>query len=258
MKWIGFILLTASCLMADDNAPRVVRLRGFQGLWLSPIIPLDRGDALSHWRFDEAILNDRADSADSKTLAEQGGVPSNTGKITNSADFSGGGSFLQNVTFYDPGDSDFSFSGWVWFNAHDSAQVPMQRATDSQAQYQLESDGTNLRWGVSSNGTAINTWVVSTVPITNAVWIFVVAYHDSVNNVIGISVNNETVVTAAHGGGVSTAAANGLRFGIRNSTGGSDYFNGRTDSFTYWKRRLSAFDISRLWNNGNGLDYPFP
>jgi hypothetical protein len=251
-RLLTLLLLLPLCSQAQST--RLLKFKTFSRLW-APAVPggLNNGDVLDHWRMDEASGATRVDIADSKNFTENGNVPNIVGKITNAADFSGGGAHIGS-TFRNVTNTTFSWSGWVYFKSHASGQTPFGTLT---ASYLLESDGTAVRFGVSSNLTAITTTVTSTVPITNNTWIFVACGYDNAAKVIYIACNNgngmETVVTASHGGGVANATD--LRFGISPT---ATYLDGYTDSWTFWQRRLSASDISRVFNNNVGLDWPFP
>lgn len=109
---------------------------------------------------------------------------------------------------------------------------------------------------VDSNGGGTDTTVTANTfgAISAATWYFVVAWHDSVSNQIGISVNG-TADTAAHSAGVFDGTGP-FAIGARvNAT--SDYWDGLIDEFGFWRRVLSGAEITELYNAGAGRDYAY-
>lgn len=87
---------------------------------------------------------------------------------------------------------------------------------------------------------------------TTATWYFVVAWHDSVNNLIGISVNAGTANTTAWTTGVKDSTQPFLIGG-----GSSLPMDGRIDEVGIWKRVLSGAEITELYNGGTGRNYAY-
>ncbi len=75
-------------------------------------------------------------------------------------------------------------------------------------------------------------------------WYFVVAWHDSTADTINIQVNNGTVDNTAWSNGTRNAD-DGLDVG-RDGWGGDQYWNGRMDSLSFWKRVLTAQERTDL------------
>jgi hypothetical protein len=243
-------------VFSDDNLARSIRLRGFKGLWVAPFYYLDRGDALVHWKMNEPQLTTRVDSADSMDASEVGLVGQFSGQIGFSAGDFTAAHLSVSGAFPEAIGTDFSISGWVLchdVSVNDATPIAKYRlGTDNL--WEISTSVTKLSWRVSTNGVAVTTTVVSPWSLTNDLWFFVVAYRDNLNQTIGISVNNELFNTTACPVAVTDTGGT-VRLGISGATA---YFNGRVDSFTYWKRKLSQSDVKVLWNGGAGLDYPFP
>ncbi|MEP7356896.1 MAG: RHS repeat-associated core domain-containing protein, partial [Anaerolineales bacterium] len=91
-------------------------------------------------------------------------------------------------------------------------------------------------------------------PSTGA-WYFVVGWHDAVNNVINIQVNNGTANSLSWSGGVFDGNA-GFEIGGRNDTQ-PGYFDGRIDEVGLWKRVLGGDERTLLYRNGAGCQYAF-
>jgi hypothetical protein len=220
-------------------------------------------DLIAYWKMDEASGNaPDAHSSDDLTLA--GSVGSGTGKINGGRDFSGTGSannllYHANNSDFATGDVDFTFSCWVNFDSlSGNRHLITKDTTGSNAEYYLVYNNTNGRleftvyssagYGGGTTVTASNFGAPST-----GTWYHVVAWHDSGNNQIGISVNG-TSNTAGHSTGVWSPGGSTERFQV----GGSPYsgMDGVIDEVGYWKNRvLTSGDISDLYNGGSGLSY---
>lgn len=128
---------------------------------------------------------------------------------------------------------------------------------DSGVEYLLFYDvsADRFRFAVSPDGSA--TTIVSADTLgapADATWYFILCQHDSVNNLIGISVNNGTLDTAAH----TTGVFNGARpfeLGRNNGGGGSQYLTGLIDSAFVTKEILSADNKTFIYNAGAARAY---
>jgi len=77
---------------------------------------------------------------------------------------------------------------------------------------------------------------------------------------LAIYVDGYAISTTVYSSGTISANAIGvdMYIGANNPNGAADSFvNGNMDEFGYWDRELSAAEILSLWNNGDGLAYPF-
>lgn len=83
---------------------------------------------------------------------------------------------------------------------------------------------------------------------STATWYFIMAQYDQSN--LRISVNNGVVDQVAYSAGIRDAA--GL-FRIGGYSVAS--WDGRIDQVGFWKRALTAAEITQLYNSGNGLSY---
>lgn len=111
-----------------------------------------------------------------------------------------------------------------------------------------------VNFRVSSSGAAENATVLATSfgAVSTATWYNAVAWHDSINNNIGISVNL-SVTTAAYSSGVRSGSAPFVLGAISN--GSSAFMDGRIDETGFWKKVLSAQERSDLYNLGTGNTY---
>jgi hypothetical protein len=78
--------------------------------------------------------------------------------------------------------------------------------------------------------------------------------HDSVADLLKISVNNGAFVAVAYAGGPDTTTSNPS---VGGQPGGAAPMGGVIDEVGIWKRALSASEITTLYNSGSGTTYPF-
>lgn len=158
------------------------------------------------------------------------------------------------------GDEDFTFAGWFWLDDRDSSHHLFAKwdSGNNDREYQAGFAGTRLFFGISSNGISQTGYVAAGnfgLPPIGA-WMYVVCYHDAVNNLVGIQVDNGVANTAAtDGNGCNDNIARfclGARF-----DGGSyrDEHDGGIDETGIWGRLLSAGEKTWLYNGGAGRAY---
>ena len=90
------------------------------------------------------------------------------------------------------------------------------------------------------------------MPLSSNTWYYVVAWHDSVGNQVGISVNDSVPDTAAFTFGSFDDVGT---FAIGKES--VNYFGGTIDEVGFWKRTLTSGERTQLYNAGAGLAYPF-
>ena len=212
---------------------------------------------LAYWSFNETSGN-RADShTGGYTLTDNNTVLYGTGKQGNAA------AFVRSATEYlsiadsstwSRGDTDFTIAGWVYLDNKTNTQRIWGKynTTGNQREYLLQYNSTPDRFQflVSNDGTANVTVTANTFGSpTAATWYFVVVYHDSVNNLIGISVNGGAFDTTAHSTGIYNATSD---FTISNP---ANVLDGRVDELAFYGRMLTSGEISYLYNSGSGRTY---
>lgn len=215
----------------------------------------------AYWRLDEAS-GPRYDSAGGNTLTDNNTVTQAAGaKIGNAAQFTAANS--ESLSIADNadlsmGDIDFTICAWVYLDTKSAVRDLVTKwGASGQFEYLLVYDSVSDRYSffVSNNGTATPEARANTFgsPATGA-WHFIVAYHDSVGNVIGIKVNDGAANTTAHTTGVfnSTSA-----FHLGGRAGTPSYHNGRMDEIGVVRRLLTGAEMTELYNAGSGKTYPF-
>lgn len=214
---------------------------------------------ISYYKLDEAS-GDATDSNGSNTLTDNNSVGTSTGKIN------GARSFVRTSSKYlahtdnaslSFGDEDFTVAGWANRSSSGNTLVVIGKwqSAGNQLSFVLGYDTANTKffWIVSRDGTNFTSVYANSFGGTStSTWYYLVAWHDSVNNVIGISVN-DTSDTSAYSLGVFDSTAD---FRIGADQNGA-YWDGLIDEVGVWRRVLTSTERTSLYNSGNGLAYPF-
>lgn len=196
-------------------------------------------------------------------LTDNNTVTGNPGKVGMASQFTAlNGEYLSCADNVDlsTGDTSFHVVAWVNFDSLtvDRGIVEKDTLSGVDAEYTLRHDlaTSKLLWIVRQIGGADVARIGSDTfgTPTTSVWIFVSAFYDTDANIIGLSVNNGVIDTASTAGSPSDSTAS---FGIGRATVMASYMDGRINGVGFWKRRLSTSENSSLYNNGNGLAYPF-
>lgn len=200
-------------------------------------------------------------SGNSRNWTDNNTVTSAAGKVTYTAEdasqFTAANSEYLSIASnpsLQTGDIDFSFAGWVYIDSLATYRILLPTKWGSSGgtrEYTLEFDTPDdFGWYVSNNGTA-TVGVVATAPVVEASkWYFLTCWHDSVNNVIGIRVNDQQTFTTAHTTGVYSGTQ-----AFTPGNAATFYASGRMTNWSFWKKVLSASEITQLYNRGFGLDY---
>jgi hypothetical protein len=177
-----------------------------------------------------------------------------SGKIGNAANFVRASSqYLSHSddADLDSGDIDYTIATWVRISSvpADNAYI-IAKANGSTDEYKIFYNTSISKFDAAIGGTVLGG--AGSTPSTGT-WYFLVMQHDSVNDLISLSVNNGTPATVSYSGG----SPSGTSIFSIGSYGGYLYWNGDIDSTGYWKRKLSGTEITTLYNAGAGCDYPF-
>ena len=110
---------------------------------------------------------------------------------------------------------------------------------------------------VSDNGIDREYVAYTTVSPDTSTWYFVVGYHDSINNEIGISVNGNDFITKSYSDGVNTGPGNFMLGGLDNDVSGEpdNPHDGFLDDAFVFNKILTHGEIFWLYNEGIGRSY---
>lgn len=219
-------------------------------------------DLAAFWKLEEAS-GSRLDSVGSNTLTDVNTVTQAAGILGNAAQFLIANSEYLSIAdnaAIGMGDNDFTITCWLKLGVNNVGMGIVAKDAATKRDYALtfESPGSGSRFrfevcnGVSTSiGTARATSFG--LPATDT-WIFVVVWHDSVNNTVNIQVNNGTINSAATSGAAGRGTAD-LRIGSQQVN--PFYYTGLIDEVGIWKRILTTNEKSQLYANGVGITHPF-
>jgi hypothetical protein len=217
-------------------------------------------DLVSHYRFDEAS-GSATDVHGSKTLTDNNTVTSAAGKVGTSRQFTRANAEFFTSSAFTFGNTKFAVACWVYMDSKPANPMYIAaKATGGGAsgrEFELFWDNSVDRFVMKTGGGINVTATANTfgAPST-ATWYFIYAYHDSVADQIGISVNGgafDTANTSNSFAGTTT----GL-FNVGNyDTGVGTVWNwdGRIDSLSVYIGGFNTSDRTTLYNGGSGLDY---
>lgn len=154
------------------------------------------------------------------------------------------------------GNEDFTITGWYRVDDTSTDRRAIHKGSGidpSNFAYALRysSSGNVWRWAISSGS---STTGVNSSTFSSGVFQFVVCYHDSVANTIGISVNGGSFATASWSSG-SWDDSGAFYVGLDPSS--MTGYDGFIDDVAIWRRMLTAAEIAYLYNGGTG-NTPIP
>jgi hypothetical protein len=175
----------------------------------------------------------------------------------NAASFNGTNQFLSipsNSTLTVTGTS-FTFAFWAYFNSENTQIIISKRnASVTEREHQVNIFGGFVEFHVSADGSFEGRRVTSLALPALGNWnFFVCRYDSSGGGSIGISINNGAFVTTSSVGEITQTLTNPLQLGA--STGPSNFYQGRLASVGFWKKALTASEVTQLWNSGAGRTY---
>jgi len=223
---------------------------------------------VSYWKMDEASAGaapvTRVDSitATGNNLTDNNTTPNGTGKIGNClAPVATNLEFLNRASnaSLQTGDIDFTWAGWFQISDESTSRVLLgKNAAGVAGPYKISTTGISFDKlsfsvfdGSSSNAATANTFGA----LSLNTWYFFACKHDSVANLISISINAGTADTQAWTTGTNIETG-GFAIGQAGETAGANW-SGLIDEVGFWKRALSTTEIAFLYNSGTGRTYPF-
>lgn len=218
-------------------------------------------DLVAYWKLDEES-GTRIDSVGNNDLADNATVLYSAGKVGNAAEFEADNteylSIADNADI-SVGDIDFTVWGWCKFESLTTHRAVIGQygdtdATRSWSLYALIDTTIYMDFTIRVGASGYSVKATNFGAVTTATWYFVVAWHDSVNDLIGISVN-DTATTTAHTAGCVDVEE---EFTLGSRAGGTLSMDGPIDEVGFVKKVLSSTERTWLYNSGDGRTYPFP
>lgn len=218
---------------------------------------------ISCWELSEAS-GSAIDAHGTNDLTDNNTVGSNTGVIGNARDFEASNSEYFSLTSnsdVEVADIDFQFSFWLYLesivgiNPWILGKWRFSGGAYRNYAFWLDSTTGEINWSVTSDGSTQVSVAASTYgALPTGTWVWVQGGHDASGNVTFVSVNNGTVDTQAHSAGVITDSNAPFLVGAINQ-GASNYWDGRIEQLSFWKRLLTSDDKAEIYNSGAGLAF---
>lgn len=218
----------------------------------------------SYWKLDATSGSTRTDSVGSNTLTVTGdgtayaaGIVGNSGQWPDVTDMQ----HTDNASL-STGDIDFTFVAWFYMDqavTDGQARMIVGKRSSSDFEYEIGLDNpagappTSAYFTKRTTGNA-ETTVTSSATFSLNQWYFIVAWHDAVNDQLGIQINSGSPTTVSSSGGVKDST---LTFHIGNRDTANSTYEGRIDEVGFWKRVLTSTERGWLYNAGAGCTYPF-
>jgi len=268
---------SASYVIGDlNNNGRVdifdltILLGNFGGAGALSPTPLPTGSSsnlnsnlVDYWKMNEAA-GDILGAYANKNFTVSGTINSAAGKVYSTARlFPGPGTLAvgtrnnNDVRF---GDADVAFAFWWYEYTTPSGSFPnlyhyLWQQDGWDGGYTIGLNGTNQLFFQSAIGGGVADTLHSSV-ITSPLntWHFAILWYDQATSTLHLKVDNGPETTQV--GSTHLAGTNPARIGSDSGTG--NVMNGRIGPIAVWNRLLTVSEMTQLWNNGNGLTYPFP
>jgi hypothetical protein len=220
---------------------------------------------ISYWKLDESSGN-ASDSVGSNTLTNNNSVAYTSAKINNGADFGDTGNTKSLITTNTLGidGGNMSFSCWVNKNKNITnlkyVLAAYQENNTSKVEYSIGfySDGGNEYVRFQRGKVGVGDQVaLKTITLSTGTWYHLVGTYDGTN--IRLYIDGTLEATTAASGDGSNAGVYTAGFSIGNNNDDSSIIENAliVDEVGVWSRALSSTEISQLYNNGAGLQYPF-
>lgn len=232
---------------------------GYSGEEEEQLVALD--DLVFHFKFD----NDADDEHSTNNLTQVNTPTFVAGKLGQAIELVKANdeycTIADNAELSLDADTPFTICGWI----HPTS-IPNNGKVFLKAQGDIQGNGTEycleilasapsiLGFQVGNNVANQSVFTAQTVFLN--LWTFVLCEHDPTNNLLTIALNNNAPVTAAWAGGTHNGNGN-LLFGSYRAAGSAHNWDGYLDSWSFFKRLLTADEKTALYNAGDGLDYPF-
>jgi hypothetical protein len=211
---------------------------------------------IGYWKLDETLVTSLAKDSHS---TNDGSISStvacgSTGVIGTSFKFDGANATkvtLPNNSDTQMTTSDFTMTAWVYLNsAADTKNMIIGSATDGAFSFGVNSSRIIVATKVNTADGADSTLVV---PLNT--WSFVGIVFDSTATSNNLTYYLNSTSEAKTMNMDFTAGAPTNLMGQRNTN--VNKWVGNIDEFAIWKRKLTAGEMTSLYNSGNGLAYPF-
>jgi hypothetical protein len=172
----------------------------------------------------------------------------------NAASFNGTNQFLSipsNSTLQS-GAGDFTFSLWLRLSTASGVQIHLNKGGNATlGEYILWTNGGTLFFLVVDTAGNITSAQSSNTLVANT-WYHVVGSYVASSRVSSVRVNDSASNSGASNPNAANQGSLSFEIGARLS---AQYSSASIASVGFWKRALSASEVTQLWNNGAGRTY---
>jgi hypothetical protein len=179
----------------------------------------------------------------------------------NAASFNGTNQFLSrasNSTLTVTGTS-FTFAFWANTPNTSNGMVISKSDGNNAREFQIVlNTGRSLGFTVFPDGTFANRKDLNSGAstfIANTWNLFVCRYDSSGGGTMGISINGQAFNSLGSVGAITQTNTNTLTLGCFVNTASGLNYNGGLSSVGFWKKALTASEVTQLWNSGAGRTY---
>ena len=234
--------------------------RHWQRTRAGTVVPSGPVDSLTiglgaYWKMEELETGPVLDSLGRSNLARSGNPVQVEGIIDNAQQFvpaTGDDLHTPDAPWLRPVTAGFTLSAWVWFDAVAAAGLVAKQSAGN-LEYLLECDGAYFDFQVTADGLT-PTAVTLLDDLDSGVWHHIVAKYDAGLNQASLIHDNAATASVPFIGPVHVDN-NALHLGKDPLSG--QILAGRIDEVGLWQRPLTPPEITRLYNTGAGLTYPF-
>lgn len=219
---------------------------------------------ISYWKLNETS-GTRVDSKGSNDLTDNNTVGNIVGVIGNAGNFVQANSeFLSHAdnASLSTDNTDFSFSYWVYIPTSSSgadghvAKYDNNDAAEREYYFLFNTGPNDITFALFKNDGGSNPSGGVKIPSpTKDEFIHIVGMVNNSTLTQTIIMNDGTPVTGTMTETHTNASV--TDFTIGNLATPEAYMDGRIDEVGFWKRALTAAEITQLYNGGAGLSYPF-
>ncbi|CAG0926907.1 hypothetical protein TFLX_00255 [Thermoflexales bacterium] len=238
------------------------RHTGRQSALLKAAPSLENG-LVSYWKLDEATGN-ALDVLGTNPLTATNAPGSTVGMVQGARTFSGDHQYFSIPTrpSVEVGDTSFTFTAWVSMTDkanHRNFVGKQIEITETDRDYSLYYDINFDRFifqVAGPDGVTLTRAMANSLgsPAAN-VWYFLAGGYDAARGYVWISVNGDLRETTPFTGNAHVGQAPFMLGAVDNPYYG--YHSGWMDEVGFWKRALTSAEVAALYNNGQGLAYPF-
>ena len=214
------------------------------------------GNVAGFWPFNETSGTRSDKSLNANTLADNATVLYGSGVRGNAADFERDN--LETLSISDNasismGDIDFTFAAWVKFETASIGRTIIAKTdygSDNDYQLQVGADNKIYLYVTITGGSWAGSVSTTNTYSDTGTWHFVVAWHDAVNNQLGIQVDNGTADTVSYSSEYAMEPGQFIIGSDRNDAGLGSHMDGLIDEVLITKTMLTSAQRTALYISG--------